>query len=83
MGEEPADDPVLPLHRVEVAVAVAPPDRDARDEMVEHEVVEDDEPRRPAKSVEDPAVRVGVVAYVVNGEVDTARRALAFRVSRP
>ena len=44
--EQPADDAVLALHRVEVAVAVASPDGHVRDQVVDDEVVEDDE--RPA-----------------------------------
>ena len=76
VAEQPPDDAVLALHRVEVAVPVAAPDGDARDQVVEHEVVEDDEAGRPAQGVEDPAVRVRVVADVVDGEVDPARRPL-------
>ena len=39
VGEEPSDDAVLPLHRVEVPVAVPPRDGRARDEVVKDEVV--------------------------------------------
>ena len=79
MREQPPDHAVLALHRVEVAVPVAPPDGDSGDEVVEHEVVQHDEARRPPKRIEDPAVRVGVVANVVDGEIDTARGRLAPR----
>ena len=66
---------MLALHRVEVPVAVASSDGDAGDEVVQHEVVEDDDAGSAAQRVEDPAVRVGVVADVVDGEVGSARRA--------
>ena len=48
VAEQPADDAALPLHRVEVAVAVAPADRQARDEVVQDEVVQDDDDLRSA-----------------------------------
>ena len=48
-------------------------ERQARDEVVEHEVVEDDDARTPAQPFEDPAVHLGVVADVV--ERDVAARA--------
>ena len=57
-------------------MAVASSDGDAGDEVVQHEVVEDDDAGSAAQRVEDPAVRVGVVANVVDGEVRFARRAL-------
>ena len=76
MGEQAADDTMTPLHRVEVAVPVAAADGHAGDEVVQDEVVEHDEPRRPPERVEDPTVRVGVVADVVDGEIGAARRSL-------
>ena len=48
----------------------------AGDEMVEDEVVQDDEPGRPTKCVEDPVVRLGVVADVVDGKIRAAWWAL-------
>src|SRR5262245_28116083 len=42
VAEQPADDAALALHRVQVPVTVTPADRHPGDEMVEHEVVEDD-----------------------------------------
>ena len=77
MGEQPPDDTGLPLHRIEVPVTVAPPDREPGNEVVEHEVVQDDETRCPPQRLDDPSVRVGIVADVVNAEIDTVRRALA------
>ena len=50
------------------------------DEVVEDEVVQHDEPRRAAQRVDDPAVRVGVVADVVDAEV--GRRAAAASLPR-
>ena len=64
--EQPPDDAALALHRVEVAVPVAAADREAGDEMVEDEVVEDDDSGRSAQRLDDPAVRVRVVADVVD-----------------
>ncbi len=77
MCEEPADDAVLALHQVEIAVPVAPADGHARDEVVEDEVVEDDDAWLPAQRVDDPRVRVRVVADVVERDVGAARRTLA------
>ena len=37
--------------------------------MVDHPVVEDDDSRLPAQRVDDPAVRVGIVSDVVDGDV--------------
>ena len=70
------DDAALALHRVEVAVAVPPTDGDAGDEVMQDEVVQDDCAGLSPHGVQDPAVGVGVVADVVNGEIGTARRTL-------
>ena len=76
MREQTADDAVLALHRVEVAVAVAASDRHPRDEVVDDEVVEDDDTGPAAQGVDDPRVRLGVVPDVVQRDVGAARRAL-------
>ena len=76
VAEEPSNDAVTPLHRVEVAVAVPATDRHTCDEVVEDEVVEHDEARHAPQGVEDPAVGVRIVADVVDGEVGSARRPL-------
>jgi hypothetical protein len=76
VGDQAADDAVRPLHRIEVAVPVPAADRHAGDEVVEDEVVKDDEPGRSSQRVEDPAVHLGVVADVVDGEVGPTRRPL-------
>ena len=55
-------------------MAVAAADRQPRDQVVEDEVVQDDDAWPLAQRIDDPAVRVGVVADVVEGEV-AARRA--------
>ena len=65
VAEQPADDAVLALHRVEVAVPVPRPIVMPGDEVVEDEVVQDDDARAPAQRLDDPAVRVRVVADVV------------------
>ena len=83
VAEQPADDAALALHRVEVAVAVAPADRQPGDEVVEDELVQDDDARPLAQRVDDPAVRVRVVADVVEREVGAARRARVRRAGRP
>ena len=74
MAEQPPDDAALALHRVEVAVAVAAADREARrrDGGGRSRAGR----RRPAapQRLDDPAVRVRVVADVVDGEVGVARR---------
>ena len=72
--EQAADDAAFPLHRVEVAVAVAAADRQPCDEMVEDEVVEDDDARPLPKRLDDPAVRLRVVADVVERNVGAAAR---------
>src|SRR5437764_6329074 len=77
--EEAAGHAGLPLHGAEVALAVAPPEREARDEVVEDEVVEDDDPRALPQRLDDPAVRVGVVADVVEADVGVPRRRLSTR----
>ena len=76
MREEASDDPVVALHRVEVAVPVATADGHPGHEVVQDEVVEDDDAGAAAERVDDPRVRVGVVADVVEAEVCPARRAL-------
>ena len=45
--------------------------------MVQHEVVQDDDPGVAPERVDDPAVRVRVVSDVVEGEIGAARRLLA------
>ena len=73
VAEQAADDAVLAFHGVEVAVTVAPPHRHPRDEMVQHEVVQDDDSGPLAKPVDDPGVRVRVVADVVERDVGPTR----------
>ncbi len=58
-------------------MTVAPPDRQPGDEVVEDEVVQDDDPGAPPQGLDDPAVRLGVVADVVETDVASARSALA------
>ena len=76
VAEQPPHDSTLALHRVEVPVPVAAPDRQSGHEMVKHEVVEDDDPGRPAQRFDDPAMGIGVVADLVHAEVGSTRRLL-------
>src|SRR6266511_3959679 len=69
VSEQPPFDPRFPLHRVEVALAVAAAEREPRHEMVEHELVQHDHARPAAQGVDDPAVRVRVVPDVVERHV--------------
>ena len=55
-------------------MAVAAPDREPGDEVMEHEVVQHDEPGRAAQRLHDPAVSLGIVADVVDAEIGPARR---------
>ena len=75
-AEQPADDAVLALHRVEVAVAVAPADRERRRRGDGGRSRAGRRRRASPQRVDDPAVGVGVVADVVDGEIGAARRAL-------
>ena len=68
-AEQPAGDAELALHRVEVPASVAPADRDPRDQMVEDVLVQDDDARALVEGIDDPAVGLRVVAYVVEGDV--------------
>ena len=76
MREQPADDPGVLLHRVQIALRIAAPERHPRDEVVEDEIVQDDHPGSLPERVHDPGVRLGVVADVVEADVRSARRLL-------
>ncbi len=64
----------ISLHRVEVAVTVPAPDRQAGDQVVEHEIVQHDDPAATPERSDDPTVSFGVVADVVQGDIGAARR---------
>jgi hypothetical protein len=75
---DPVDDTVrqqpprharVTLHRAQVTLRIAAPERHARDQVVEHEVVEDHDARPPSQRFDDPPVRIGVVAHVVEAHV--------------
>ena len=72
-AEQPPGDAELALHRVEVAAAVAAADRDPGDQVVQHVLVQDDDAGPLAQRVDDPAVRVRVVADVVERDVRRGR----------
>ena len=67
------------LERVEIGTRVAPRERQARDEMVEDEVVEHDDTRAAAERGHDPAVCLRIVADVVEGDVGLGRAAQSAR----
>ncbi len=69
---QPSDDAALPLHSVEISVPVRAADRDPRDQVVEDEVVEHDRAWLSSKGVDDPAVRIRVVADVVERKIGAA-----------
>ena len=71
--EQPSDDALLELHRVQVAVRPAAGDGHPGDEVVQNDVVQDDDARTLAERLDDPAVRVRVVADVVERDVAAAR----------
>ena len=73
-AEQPAGDAELALHRVEVAAAVAAADRDPGDQVVQHVLVQHDDAGALVQRVDDPAVRVGVVADVVERDVGAGAR---------
>ncbi len=79
VAEQPSGHAGLALHRREIRVTVLPPDRHSRDEMVDHPVVQDDDSRLPSQRVDDPRVRVRVVADVVERDVCAADRPRATR----
>ena len=72
-AEKPARDAEVTLHGVEVAATVAATDRDPGDEVVQHVLVQDDEPGSLVQRIDDPAVRVGVVSDVVERDVRRGR----------
>ena len=57
------------LHRREVARRVATGERDPCDEVMKDELVQDDDAGPAARRTDDPAVRVRVIPYVVEGDV--------------
>ena len=74
-AEQAARDAELALHRIEVAAAVAAADRDPGDQVVQHVFVQDDHAGTFVQCIDDPPVRVRVVADVV--ERDVCRRGRA------
>ena len=69
MRQQATGDAGVALHRGEVTVAVLAADRQSGDEVMEDEVVEDDHPGPAPQGVHDPAVRLRVVADVVERDV--------------
>ena len=66
--------PGLALHGSAIALLVAATQRQSGDEMVQHELVQDDEAPPALERVDDPAVRVGVVPDVVERHIGASRR---------
>ena len=71
--EQPSDHARLELHRVQVAARVAARDGHPCHEVVQDDVVEDDDARPLAERLDDPAVRVRIVADVVERDIEAAR----------
>ena len=69
MGQEAARDAGVVFHRSEIAVTVLPADRQACDEVVKDEVVQDDDAGSTSQCVDDPTVRFWIVADVVERNV--------------
>ena len=67
--EQASGEPVVALHRVEVAGGVAPREREPGDEVMEDELVQADDARPAPERLDDPAVRLRVVADVVERDV--------------
>jgi hypothetical protein len=67
--QQPPRDARVTLHGAEVTLCIAPPERHAGDQVVKNEVVEDDDPGPPSQRLDDPPVRVRVVAHVVEAHV--------------
>ncbi len=72
-SEQPAGDAELTLHRVEIRAAVAPPDRDPGDQVVQDVLMQHDETATLTERIDDPAVSVRVVADVVERDVGRGR----------
>src|SRR6266545_2797733 len=75
--EQPAGQARVALECREIAALVLAPERQARHQMVEDEVVQHDDAGLVAKPLDDPAVRLGIVSDVV--ERDVAVRLLPAR----
>ena len=77
MTEQPSDCARLGLQGGPIGLGIAPSEGETADEVVQDELVQNDDGRHAvlvaAHELEDPAVRVRVVADVVNGYVDPAR----------
>ena len=69
MREQATRDAGVALHRGEIARPVLAADCQPGHEMVEDEVVQHDDPGTPPQRFDDPAVRLGVVADVVERNV--------------
>jgi hypothetical protein len=79
VAEQATHDAGVTVERLEVAKPVADPERGARDQVVQHEVVQDGDALPLLERFQDPAVGLGVVADVV--ERDVAARPPACRAA--
>ena len=80
VAEQPAGHARLALHGGQVCVPVVAADRQTGDEVVDHEVVQDDDAGTALERIDDPAVRIGIVADVVERDVRVGH---GTRASRP
>jgi hypothetical protein len=60
-------------------MAILASDRETGDEMMQHELMQDDDARTATESIDDPTVRIGVVANVVDGDIGVGDWARATR----
>ena len=73
VSEHPPDRAGFPLHRVEVPLVVLAAEGQPGDEVVQDEVVQHDDSRTLAQSLNDPPVVIGVVADVIQRQVRASR----------
>jgi hypothetical protein len=74
-GYEAASETRIALERFCICPGVAATERGSRNEMVEHEVVQNDDTGPASQPTEDPPVGVSIVADVVEDDVCPARPA--------
>ena len=67
--EQASGNSSVAFHRREIAVTVLPADREPGDEVVQDEVVQDDDTRPSSQRIDDPAVRLRIVADVKQRDV--------------
>ncbi len=69
MTEQPARDAGVSFQRGEIRRTVLAAQRQSRDEVMQDEVVQDDDARTTTQRIHDPAMRLRIVAHVVERDV--------------